>query len=266
MASPRSWGSVGLALIGTIALGLLPSASPRAEDQQGSLRPLAKATFYEVGSERQKVLYHWMLSVTEDGRHNRVEHITPEGELAAAEHLLLRNGEFESYSVTLPAAGRSGQIVKAGDRVEFYYTNNGKTETRVENYPDDFAVGPTIVYYIQSHWARVMKGEDLVVRFGIYHRMRTIRLKIEREGEKEGYGEKLVVLKLRPASFILATFVKPIYFTFSADGRRVYDFVGRTVPLRKVDGRWNPVQVDGVFREADRTTPGLRVRGPADGT
>ncbi len=245
------------AVIGILGFVLLPLQRPFAAGEADGLTLLAEGTLYEVGSKRQNVLYHWKLFSTEDGSRRSTEYVTPEGELAASEQVVLENGKLERYTVLEHNAGRKALVRRVEDRIEFSYTKNGNTDTRSEDYGDGLVVGQTLIPYIQSHWSRLMQGKDLEVRFGVFRRLRTIWLKIQKDDEQEGDQGQRVMLKIRPRSLILAVFVKPIYLTFSADGRTVYNFIGRSIPLRRVDGDWKPVRVDGTFRGVGQASLGL---------
>ncbi len=264
--SSRRWLlTVGITWLGTVGLGPLPAGQARAEDENEALSPFAEGTFYEADSKRENLLYHWKLFASEDGERRRTEYFTPDGELAAKEEVWLDGGEFERYTVAELTAGRTALVRRVADKIEFSYTKDGATETRTEDYKRGFVVGPTLVPYIQSHWDRLMQGKDLEATFGVFRRRRAIGLKIWKDEEKSQDGADSVVLKIRPRNFVLAAFVKPIYLTFSPDGRTLYGFLGRSVPLRKVDGKWKPARVDGIFRGAGRTGPGLMLPVPAVG-
>lgn len=251
------FGWVGFVLICVLELVLLPAQRAFAAGGWDELTLFATGTMYEAGSNRKNLWYQWTLSTSEDGSRRSTEYITPDGELAASEYVLLENGELEEYTVLEHTAGRKALVRRVEDKVVFSYTKDGHTETRSEDYGEGLVVGQTLIPYIQSHWKRLMRDEDVRVRFAIFRRLRTIWLKIQKEDEEEGDGGKRVLLKIRPRSLILSAFVKPIYLTFSRDGRTVYNFIGRTIPLRLVNGSWKPARVDGIFRDAGQDRLGL---------
>ncbi len=251
----RGWLSRAVMLTLGLCLPLL--SQPFAAGDADALEPFGEGTLYEAGSNQQNVWYLWTLSTTKDGSRRSTEYVTPAGELAASEQLLLKNGKLERYTVLEHTAGRQALVRRVGDKLEFSYTKDGITHTRTENYGEGLVVGQTLISHIQSHWNRLMQGEDLRVRFGIFRRLRTIWLKIQKDDEQEGDGGKRVVIKVRPRNLIIAAFVQPIYLTFSGDGRTVYNFIGRSIPLRRVDGRWKPARVDGIFRQIGQARPGL---------
>ncbi len=250
-------GWVGFMLICVLQLVLLPAQRAFATGAWDELTLFATGTMYEPGSNQENVWYQWTLSTSEDGSRRTTEYITPDGELAASERVLLKNGELEEYTVLEHTAGRRALVRRVEDKVVFSYTKDGHTETRSEDYGEGLVVGQTLIPYIQSHWKRLMGDEDVQVRFAIFRRLRTLWLRIQKHDEQEGDGGKRVVLRIRPRSLILRAFVKPIYLTFSGDGRTVYNFIGRSIPLRMVNGSWKPARVDGIFRGAGQGRPGL---------
>ncbi len=250
-------GWVGFMLVCVLELVLLPAQRALAAGGWDELTLFATGTMYEAGSNQENVWYQWTLSTSEDGSRRSTEYVTPDGELAASERVLLKNGGLEEYTVLEHTAGRRALVRRVEDKVVFSYTKDGHTETRSEDYGEGLVVGQTLIPYIQSHWQRLMRDEDVRVRFAIFRRLRTLWLRIQKEDEQEGDGGKRVVLKIRPRSLILRAFVKPIYLTFSRDGRTVYNFIGRTIPLRMVNGSWKPARVDGIFRDAGQDRLGL---------
>ena len=156
------------AVIGILGFVLLPLQRPFAAGEADGLTLLAEGTLYEAGSKRQNVWYHWKLFTTEDGSRRSTEYVTPEGELAASEQVVLENGKLERYTVLEHNAGRKALVRRVEDKIEFSYTKDGNTDTRSEDYGDGLVVGQTLIPYIQSHWSRIMQGKDLEVRFGVF--------------------------------------------------------------------------------------------------
>jgi len=234
-----------VAVSGCIALEFLGARV--VYGMEDGLQPTLEGILYEVDSNQEEMIFTVRLESSQDGQHRRAEYLTPRGNVATTQELILEYGEFKRFKLVHHEAAQVGQVRRIGERVEFTYTENGKTRTRSEGLVPNFVVGPMIVPYIQSHWKDLDAGEKLEIRFGVPHRLRSYGFRIVREKRTRWRGQNAVVLKVRPSNFILSKFIDPIYFTFSPDGRRVLEFVGRTAPLQHIGGRWRPTVATGVF-------------------
>jgi hypothetical protein len=229
--------------LAVVATGLLEA---EASDEVGLVRTF-EGTLYEPGSKRQTVLYRWELWMSEDEQRRRTRFVTDKGRLAVTQKLELERGEFKKYTVIQHEADQRGVIRRTGDRIEFSYTKNGKTKTNSEDYVPNFVAGPMLVTYLQSRWEALLAGEEIKLRVGVANRTESIGFEIRKEAETRRNGEDVVVLKMKPRSFVISALVDPITFTFSRDGKTVYEVVGRSIPLRKVGRRWKPSHVEGVY-------------------
>jgi hypothetical protein len=237
--------------LASLALAMMLSFSSRihGESEMEGFDLIFEGTLYEIGSEREKVLFRWKLWATKDGQRRKTRFLTSDRKLATSEELVLEDDEFWQYTVVHHEAQQRGVIRRVGDEIRFSYTKNGKTKVDSEDYVSNFVAGPMLVPLIQSRWDTLMQGKDLRIRMGVADRRETVGFKISTEARKHQNGEDAIVLKMKPSSFVISALVDPIYFTFSADGQTVYEVKGRTIPLREVDGKWKPSDVDGVYRK-----------------
>jgi hypothetical protein len=238
---PRRLGWIGSGLGIILALVWTPAAAERAP----SLRPSYQAKLYEVGSARSRVLFDYELSESRDGQHRFTQYADATGTLVAREDLLMEHGELRRYRLDLLTAGRSGRIERAGDRLSFSYTRDGRTDTNIEDYAENVVVGLMLVPYIRSHWTELIEGRELPVRFAVADRLETVGFRLARV--EQARLEDAVTIAFKPSSFIIRLLVDPLYFTFTSDGDTVLEIFGRTTPLLREKSRWVPVEVDGVY-------------------
>lgn len=210
--------------------------------------PVGEATLYAIGSNRETVLLHSRVAIGRGGQETQMRFVTPEGVAVTTERLLLRDGQFEEYRVVHHEAGHEGRIRRLGERLEFSYTRDGSTQTRAEDYTADFVAGPAITAYIQAHWAEILAGDTLRIRLPIPDRLETIGFKLEMDSRRKTERGEAVVVKMRPASFLLAALVRPVLMSLSEDGAEVWELTGRMTPIRKRDGKLHPTEADAVFR------------------
>lgn len=238
------------ALIGTTFL-LAAGAFPDDPKQQDLLRAF-EGTLYEIGSQREKVLYQWELWASRDGQHRATRFTTPDGRVVASENLILEGRSFRHYTLVHHNANQKGEIRRVGDRLHFSYTRDGETETDSEEYDPRFVAGPMIVTTIQSAWDRIRAGEKLEVRVGVVDRTESVGFVLYQVEESKWNGQDAVRIKMRPSNFFYRALVDPVYFTFSRDGRRVYQVRGRTIPLHREGNEWKPTQVVGIYRPVSK--------------
>jgi hypothetical protein len=233
-----------------LGLCLLATSAAGAEAEPGAWVPVREGTLYEIGSNRKTVLLRWSYAASADGQQARMAFVTPAGVPVTTEQLVLEDGEFREYAVVHHEAGQEGRVRRVGDRVEFSYTRDGGTETSREDYTSNFVAGAGIRTYIQAHWAEIQAGDTLKIRMPVPDRLQSLEFKLWKDSTRKTERGEAVVVKMRPASFLLAALVDPVYFTFSEDGQDIWELNGRMSPIRKIDGELRPTEVDAVFHPA----------------
>jgi hypothetical protein len=96
-----------------------------------------------------------------------------------------------------------------------------------------------------------MKGDSVKARMAIPGRLETVGFKFTREDDEKFRGEEVVVIKMKPTSFIISALVDPMYFRFKKDGSRILEFVGRLLPKQKIKGEWRDLDADMVYQYPD---------------
>ena len=74
------------------------------------------------------------------------------------------------------------------------------------------------------------------------------RFKFAKHAESTRNGKPVVVLKMSPSSFVIATFVNPIFVTMEKEGEHhVLQYDGRTTPKIKDGNKWKDLDAVTVF-------------------
>ena len=106
---------------------------------------------------------------------------------------------------------------------------------RKNNYPqtakrrDNFVVGLQIVPTIIKNWDKLIKGDEVEIRLGVWHRQEDIGFDLT----KEKVDDKELVVKMNPDSMFIRAVVDPIYFTFDKKTKNLVSYKGRTTPKIK---------------------------------
>ncbi len=219
---------------------LMPLSAAYAEEVNG--------TFYELGSNKTKILYTVVAKNTDTGSHKVF--YTAKGEVAVIEDAKFANGEVTDYSIEHKLFPEQGSFFVRDGKVNFSFTKNGKTETDSEDVRPNLTIGPHIVTVLRKNWDRIMKGETVETRYVALERKETVGFKFFKTEEKvmPEFGTKPVVLvRMKPSSFVIAALVDPLTFIYEKDGSHLLQVTGRTQPKILKDGKWKDLDVDIVY-------------------
>jgi hypothetical protein len=201
------------------------------------------------GSKRQKLLYTCKSADEVAGNvlKNTVTYYNPEGKVSTIAEAIFENGKLKKFSLTQNDVNERGSVEIAQDKAVFSYTREGETKTNDEKYPENFALSANLHQTLLSHWDELMDGKDVSVRWASLDRRETVGFKFFKVQDTTVDGKEAVVIKMKPTSFVIAALVDPLFFTYSKDGKRTLEIVGRIVPKALVDGKSKDVDADLVF-------------------
>lgn len=207
-----------------------------------------KGFVYELDSNRQKVLYtiERTNTVEENKEYLALKFIDPQGQIAVTEEAFFEEDQLTKYIVNYHLQQEQGEILVKNGKVLFQYTEGGKTKTSEEKWVHNFIVGLSMKKYVTQHWQSLIDGKTLNVRFGVDYRRDTVGFSLFRlkEQEKE---EGMMVVKMKPSSFVIAALVDPIIFKFDIKTKEILSFVGRTKPKQLVNGKWKDLDGETVY-------------------
>jgi hypothetical protein len=236
----------------------LPAAIPQIDMGTPSVMT---GTFYEIGSDRKKVLFKYRRAATRDGEVIHVEQTfsRPDGAVACREHIRYQNNELVSYAMEdVPAAIR-GRIVivrdpkkPRADHIMLDFIEGRKEEEKTkktsEKMEKNTLIADTIYPHILAHWDELMAGTIVKFQFISLDPATTFGFRLVKENNTEWQGHPSVRVKMEPSNFIVARLINPIYFIIeTAPPHRIFSYIGRTTPRALVNGSWKPVDAEAVF-------------------
>ena len=253
--------------IGALLLGRLvcpagdTNAAPPALTIDLASPAVVTGTFYEIGSNRQKVLFTFRRAATRTGDQIQVEETftLPDGTVACREHIEYRTGRLVTYNTEDLRADIRGSIAIDADpknpkkeRVsleQIQGRNPGaKIVKGVELLQTNTLISDTIYPFILDHWDELMRGAAVKFRLLSLDPASTFGFKVVKEAETTGSGRPAVRIKMEPSNLIIAQLIRPIYFTIEkAAPHRVFTYTGRTTPREKVGGAWKFVDAEAVI-------------------
>lgn len=152
---------------------------------------------------------------------------------------------FTEYQLQL---GEVGRLVMEGHIAEFHLAK-GDTERVVrETVSGPVVVGPTLYLFAKHHWAELMAGRVVPLRFAVMSRLETIGFELEKVDAPEGQ----VRVRMKAQSPFIELLVDPLFITWTSDGQLV-SLDGR-VPTKVKDGDgWGDLDAHVEYRN-DTTT------------
>ena len=221
----------------------------------------SQAVFYEQDSQRKKELFHYQLEEmpVEGGFHLKGTVRDLEGQTVYEESADLKGIEIQKDIIDQKQTGQKAVVEVRDGKVFFSKSTDGKTSVKEEALDGSFVMTSNFRFFVHSHWAELTSGKKVPIRFGVWERQETVGFDIFQTGEEKVRGRtdcsEVIVLKMKPSSFIIAALVKPIIFKFTKDGSKIIEMNGRVAPKQKVGSSFKDLDADVVYSDAPSTAP-----------
>jgi hypothetical protein len=223
------------------APAVAPSNVPAGGMTENVTDSMLNGSIYKA-NDRSKPLFTSATIVRVEGERRQVErtYFDPKGEKQAVEiadlgsggHTLL-NYRFQQFQT-----GAEGTIQRQGDKLQFKFTEGGKTKTGEDKWGEDVVAAPSLIPYLQANWSKLMSGETVKARFAVVERTETIPFEYKKSGETETAGRKGIVITMKPQSMLISIIVGTIKLVFTPDGRRLLEYDGRAFVKIKDGDKW----------------------------
>jgi hypothetical protein len=200
---------------------------------------------------KSKVLFTYAHISRVEGERRNIENtfFDLQGNQVVVEHASLGdNGvTLYNYRVEQKQTGGEGSIQVHAGTAELKYTIGGKTKTSSTSAGPDLIAGPTLANFLRANWSKLMGGEKIKARFVALERAEAVGFEYFKDGESEVSGQKAVVIKMKPSSFLIAALVNPIKLYFTPDGKKLLQFEGRTLPKIKSGDKWKDLEALTIY-------------------
>ena len=227
-----------------LAAPTLAQAEPQAEGGKG----YALDTNVDHLPETPLYIFKKSAEVKGEGQELHSSYEDPKGKLLVSE--VVETGakaSVRSYKFSQKQIGAEAEITVKDGLAKFSYTLGGKTKTSEEKVGEDFIIGPTIVSFLQLHWAEISDGKTVKARFAVPDRLESVGFSYFKEKEETILGKKVWVVKMKPSSFVIAAIVDPLRFYMTPDGQHVVIMRGRTQVKKEVDGKFKDLDTLTVY-------------------
>ncbi len=162
----------------------------------------------------------------------------PDGRLASHEEItFLKDKSISHYKQQQEQIHAEGTIEVSGGKAKLTWIKDGKEKSTTVEAGPDFIIGTQIPLQLEDNWVALMKGEKLKRRLAILDRLDTFGFVFSKDGETEINGQKVVNIKMKPSSFIIAAVVSPLHFFMTPDGTALVQIQGRTTVKKDVAGK-----------------------------
>lgn len=204
----------------------------------GTVRADFSGSIYEKDSKKQTELYKIQVEEKKDGEKDtvRTTYKDSHGVVALEQSVVLKGDDLLREEVDQKQLEQKGLIEVKDDTIFFSKTVKGETKTKKEKKGDTLVSSGNFQRFVRAHFAELKDGKTVAFRFAVWDRQETVGFELFKINEDKVGDKPVVVLKMKPSSFIIAALVKPLIFKFAADGSHLLEMVGRVAPkLKKGD-------------------------------
>ena len=203
---------------------------------------LFQAEIYRQGSNKQDFLFYHYNEIEETDSLTYLRHfyIRADSSIATLDEVVMEDGEFRSSRAEFFEVNEVGSVLRNGDRMILQFEKNGETKEKEKNYPIDLLVGPLFNDYIIENWETLLNNEKIYFKLPApdIQQVATFNLKEVKNSEYAKSGH--IVFKMNVASIFLKLLVKPSYFVYELESKRLKSIHGMTILRTKKDGKWQP--------------------------
>jgi hypothetical protein len=211
------------------------------------------ADVYEMKSNKAKKLYTVSnKTVEKDGSAEAVTVFKDlQGQPVVEEKAQMKGAQLIKLDLEQKQMGATATVEAKDGKIVFTKTENGKTKTADEKLKGDFVISSTFQRFVKEKWPNIQKGENLEFRYGSWERMESVGFEIKKVGEEKLDGQDVVILKMKPSSFIISALVDPLIFKFSPDGSHLLAMAGRVAPKQKSGSSWKDLDAEVFYTHKD---------------
>lgn len=95
----------------------------------------------------------------------------------------------------------------------------------------DFMNGPMIELFMAKSWPELTQGKSVKAQFSVLELEKPVLFEFKKEKDGLRDGQKVLVVKMKPANFFISMLVDSIFLEFRYEDKRLVYFKGRT-PLK----------------------------------
>ncbi len=204
-------------------------------------------TIYEQNSQQQKKLFSLQV-IDVSPTETQSVYKDLEGKVVIEEKTLFKEGQFQKFEIDQKQLQQKAFIELKDGKVLFSKTDSaGETSVKEEKVGKTFVVAATFRAFVKDHIDEIKAGKTVEFRYGVWDRQETIGFQVAQDKVEKKGSEEVIVLKMKPSSFLISALVKPLFFKFSQDGKRLLELNGRVAPKMKNGEKWKDLDAEIVY-------------------
>lgn len=203
---------------------------------------------------RELLFYHYNRNANTDQK-TILSHyyVLPDSSIAVIDEVILENGEFRQSQSQFLEVNEIGTVIRRGERMTLRFSKDGKTKEKELDYPPDLLVGPLFNDHIIKNWQSLLAGEKIYFKLPAPDIQQVATFTFEKDEKTEYEKPGHIVFKLDAASFFLRFLVRPSYFVYDLQSRRLMEIHGTTILRTKQNGKWqNSTDVNMYYEYEDK--------------
>jgi hypothetical protein len=208
----------------------------RRPDAAGEL--VYQGATYAQDRPGQPPLFRYERRVQEGAEGLLATHLTrePDGRLIIVESAqVAADYALQVFTVINQQNDFSGSVHVSADGRHLRYRlyEQGQWSSAEEEVSSPVLSGPSLHGFIYQHWAALVAGQSLPVRFIVLREKQTYGFTVRYDGSVDGQAH----FSLSPSSFWVGLVVAPLRLTFSAADKTLLRYEGRVPPQQSVAGK-----------------------------
>lgn len=217
---------------------------------------LKEAIIYDRSAPNQKILFKLKRNIQIANPHKTIEDTFTDtsGNIVAIERFKYLGELLESYELKDHQTGVEGKVTLSNGNAAFEVKTKKEDGTESikksqESLSPNTLSKNQIVDYLVNNWDKLVQNETINIRLLVVDRAETVGFKFFKDHETTYDGKKIVVIKMKPSSILIAALVDPLYFTFEEKApHMLLEVNGRVLPKQLVDGKYSDLDAVTVFK------------------
>ena len=217
----------------SLMLLMLVSSLLKAEE-------LFQAEVYGQDSNREEFLFYHFNEIIQDSSKTILRHYytLADSTVATLDEVVLENGQFKSSRAQFFEVNEVGSVLRNGDRMILRFEKDGEIREKEKEYPEDLLVGPLFNDHILKNWQALLDGEKIYFKLPAPDIQQVATFTFREVNNKDYDKPGQIVFKLDVASIFLKLLVKPSYFVYELDTKRLMSIHGMTILRTQKNGKW----------------------------
>ncbi len=199
-----------------------------------------QAEVYKQGSNKGEFLFYHYNEISQEDSLTYLTHyyVLADSTVATKDEVVLVNGEFLSSRAEFFEVNEVGSVLRNGDRMILRFEKDGEVREKEKDYPEDLLVGPLFNDFITQQWQKLLEGEKIYFKLPAPDIQQVATFTFRKDSNSDYQKPGQIVFKMNVASIFLKLLVKPSYFVYDLETKRLMSIHGMTILRTREKGEW----------------------------